>query len=316
MKALLQHRYGALPASLGLGEALAPKPGVGEARIRVSYAALNPLDWKIVEGQFKWLVKARPPCGVGFEFSGVVDELGQGADGFPVGTRVSATLPANAYRPVGVAQFAVAPASLLVKIPANVELDQAAAVPIAGLSALQLCRLAAIRKGQRVLINGAAGGVGHLAVQMARNLGAHVTGTARIRNHELVTSLGAEQVIDYRSNTPGTWGGPFDAVIDCAASLSAADIRTLLPHGGHHVSTLPRFPQLLLDPALNHLRSRKHFALMLKPTTGDLEQLIQQLAAGELRVFAEQIYPIDAAVEAMVQLRAGGFAGKIIVQTD
>ena len=113
--------------------------------VRVRYAGINPLDWKLVEGHFKWMSKARPPCGVGFDLAGEVHDAGRGAAGFAQGTRVAGLIPAFKRPPGSIAQYALVPARLLVEVPDRVPLDQAAALPVAGLSALQMCRMATDR---------------------------------------------------------------------------------------------------------------------------------------------------------------------------
>lgn len=315
MKALVQRAYGPVEASVHVAELPVPAPGNGDVRVRVRFAGINPLDWKLVEGHYKWMSKVRPPCGVGFDLAGEVRDAGGAAGSFARGARVAGLIPAFKYPPGAIAQYAIVPAAFLVKVPDAVPLDQAAALPVAGLSALQMCRLAGIERGRRVLVHGASGGVGHLAVQIARNLGAEVTASGSASSQTLLRWLRPALVVD-RAAPLATWGGPFDAVLDCATSLTPSEARSLLGAHGHYVSTTPRFPQVILDTIFNLVRPGKRRVLMLKPVTADLERLMAELAAGHLRVAIERAFPFADAAQALALSRAGHVRGKVVVAID
>jgi NADPH:quinone reductase-like Zn-dependent oxidoreductase len=280
----------------------------------VRFAAINPVDWKLIEGHYRWMSKARPPCGVGLDFAGEVHEV---AGSMPLarGTRVAGLIPAFRRPPAAIAQYAVVPAALLVRVPDGVPLDQAAALPVAGLSALQMCRLANVERGRRVLVHGAAGGVGHLAVQIARNLGAEVTASGSAASQTLLRWLRPALVLD-RSAPVRTWGGPYDAVIDCVSTLAPTDLKPLLAADGRYVASTPRFPPVIVDTLLNLARSGKRRVLVLKPATADLELLMKQLAAGHLRVAIERTVPMADAAQALLLSRAGQVRGKLVVAID
>lgn len=315
MKALVQRAYGPIESSVDVAELPVPAPGRSDVRVRVRFAGINPLDWKLVEGHYKWMSKARPPCGVGFDLAGEVRDVGGAAGGLARGARVAGLIPAFKHPPGAIAQYAIVPAAFLVKVPDAVPLDQAAALPVAGLSALQMCRLAGIERGRRVLVHGASGGVGHLAVQIARNLGAEVTASGSASSQTLLRWLRPALVVD-RAAPLATWGGPFDAVLDCATSLTPAEAKALLGAHGHYISTTPRFPQVIFDTVLNLVRPGKRRVLMLKPVTADLEQLMAQLAAGHLRVAIERSFPLADAAQALALSRAGHVRGKVVVAID
>jgi NADPH:quinone reductase-like Zn-dependent oxidoreductase len=314
MQALVQTGYGALAASLRVEERTLPRPGPGEVRVRVRAAGVNPLDWKLVEGHFKWMSKARPPCGVGFDLAGEVHAAGPGAMRHAVGARVAGLIPAFQRPPGAYAQFALVPQDMLVAVPASVPLDQAAALPVAGLSALQMVRMAKLSSGRRVLVHGAAGGVGHLAVQIARNLGALVTATASAPNQAFLRSLRPARTLDYRAAPVSDWGGPFDAVLDCATTLLPADVNHLLADDGRYVSTTPRFPQIIFDTLANLVTRRRKRVLMLRLSGDDLQWLIEQLATGQLQVFIERSFPLAAALEALQRSRSGRVRGKLVIE--
>jgi NADPH:quinone reductase-like Zn-dependent oxidoreductase len=315
VRALVQRAYGPVETSVVVEDVRLPTPASGDVCVRVRYAGVNPLDWKLVEGHYKWMSKARPPCGVGFDLAGEVHDVGPGAARFRRGTRVAGLIPAFQRPPGSMAQFALVPGRLLVEVPGHVTLDQAAALPVAGLSALQMCRMARVGPGTRVLVHGASGGVGHLAVQIARNLGAAVTATGSTASHPLLLSLDPDRVID-RAAPVSRWGGPFDAVLDCAATLMPPELKTLLAPVGHYVATTPRFPQVMADTVLNLLRRGKRRVLMLKLDGADLEALMRQVATGSLRVAVERVFSLDDAAQALAHSRAGHVRGKLIVSID
>jgi NADPH:quinone reductase-like Zn-dependent oxidoreductase len=316
VKALVQHGYGAPANVLRVEERPAPQPAAGDVRVRVRFAAVNPLDWKFVAGKYRWMSKARPPCGVGFDLAGEVAAAGAGATRFPRGARVAGLIPAFAHPPGAIAQFALVPEKMLVAVPDRVPLDQAAALPVAGLSALQMCRIANVQRGRRVLVHGAAGGVGHLAAQIARNTGALVTVTGSAASQGLMRELRPERALDYRAGPPSAWGGPFDAVLDCVGLLGPVDLRSLLADDGCYVSTTPHFPRVVTDTVMNFVRRAKRRVLMLKLNPADLEWLMQQLAVGALRVAIMRTFPLAEAAAALEQSRAGHVRGKLVVAID
>jgi len=287
----------------------------GDVCVRVRYAGINPLDWKLVEGHYKWMSKARPPCGVGFDLAGEVHDAGRDAVRFGQGARVAGLIPAFQRPPGSVAQYALVPPHLLAEVPDSVPLDQAAALPVAGLSALQMCRMAGIGPGARVLVHGASGGVGHLAAQIARNLGGSVTATSSVAGHPLLQSLGLASVVD-RGAPAGSWGGPFDAVLDCTTTLTSSDLRNLLAPDAHYIATTPRFPRVMFDAVLNLVRRGKRRVLMLKLDGADLEQLMHQVAAGTLRVVVDRAFTLSDAAQALIHSRAGHVRGKLVVAIE
>lgn len=316
MKALMQTGYGPVESHVRVEEQPIPAPAGNDVRVRVRFAGINPLDWRLVEGHYKLMSRARPPCGVGFDLAGEVHEAGSAAASqFSRGARVAGLIPAFQRPPGAIAQYALVPAHLLVKLPDKVALEEASALAVAGLSALKMCRLAKVERGRRVLVHGASGGVGHFAAQIARNLGALVTVSGSEASLPLLRWLRPTAIVD-RMTPPATWGGPFDAVLDCSAILARTDLSRLLATDGHYVSVLPQFPHVIADTLLNLVRRGKRRALMLKLVPADLQQLVQQLAAGHVRVAVERTYPLADAAQALAASRAGHVHGKLIVAID
>ena len=314
MRALRYERFGPVSEVARWVEVDDPVPGPSQVRVRVAWASINPLDWKLVEGQFRWFAKSKPPCGIGAEFSGVVDAVGAGVAQPAVGARVLGFINPFQHPPGALQTHALVRADDVFEAPAQVALDALATLPVAGLSALQMCRLACVQAGQRVLVHGAAGGVGSFAVQVVRALGASATATGSAASQAFIAALGPQAQFDYRAQPPSAWGGPFDAVLDCATALAPADIETLLANGGHYVSTLPRFPGLLLDPLLNRLRQTQHHALRLEPNRADLQTLLAWLADGRLQPRITAHFEAADAARALAQSKSGHARGKLVVR--
>ncbi len=142
-----------------------------------------------------------------------------------------------------------------------------------------------------------------------------MTATGSVASHPLLQSLGPDRVVD-RAAPVATWGGPFDAVLDCATTLTSSDLKALLAPDGHQVATTPRFPQVMLDTVLNLLRRGKRQVLMLKLDGADLEALMRQVAAGSLRVVVERAFALGDAAQALAHSRAGHVRGKLVVSLD
>lgn len=311
VRAVRYAAFGPLDQVLRIESVDAPMPRSGELLIRTQYAGINPLDWKLVEGQFRLLAKSRPPCGVGSELAGTVEAVAEGA-GFAVGERVVAWLDPFAQPPGALAERVAVPAAQCVRVPEGVSLRDASVLPVAGLSALQLIDQVAAQRGQRVLVHGAAGGIGSFIVPLLRDRGVTVVATGSARSQEFLRTLYPHAQVDY-SQPETTWGGPFDAVIDIASSLSAEALARLLPRGGPIAVTLPSFPAMFLDPLLNRLRARQRTTLRLTPTVPQLTQLLQLVAAGRVPVTVSRVFAFEDSVAALVLSRGGRARGKLAV---
>jgi NADPH:quinone reductase-like Zn-dependent oxidoreductase len=315
MRALRYSAFGPIAEVLSVEEVPEPQPGADDVVIRTHYVGINPLDWKLVEGQFRLFAKSRPPCGVGAEFAGDVVRIGTRVSAFRPGDRVVAWLNPFAEPPRAIAEQVRVPAAQCVQVPAGVELDIAAVTPVAGLSALQLCELARARAGKRVLVHGAAGGVGSLVVPMLRARKCVVVATGSASSQAYIQRLGADVQVDY-STPASSWHGPFDAIIDCASNLDRAAVPMLMPRGGDIAVTLPSFPQVIVEPVLNVFRRVRWHTLRLEPNAEELTQVLGLIADGKLTVRVTRTFPFDRAVDALAESRGGHTRGKIAVAID
>jgi NADPH:quinone reductase-like Zn-dependent oxidoreductase len=312
MRALRYSSFGPIAQVLRSEELPEPTPGADEVVVRARFVGINPLDWKLVEGQFRLFAKSRPPCGVGAEFAGEVLRVGALVSAMRPGDRVVAWLNPFAEPPRALAEQVCVPAQQCVRMPEGVSFDVAAVTPVAGLSALQLCNQVHARAGQRVLVHGAAGGVGSLVVPMLRERGATVVATGSAESQAFIRTLGADAQVDYAAPAM-SWPGPFDAIIDCASKLDRSIVPMLMPAGGDIAVTLPSFPGVIFDPLLNPLRRIRWHTLRLEPNAAELSQVLAQVATGKLTVRLTRSYPFDAAVEALAESRGGHTRGKIAV---
>lgn len=320
MRALRYDSYGP-PDVLRVAEIDEPSPKPGAVKVRVRAASLNPLDWKIRAGHVRFIpVFRRPPRGVGTDFAGEIAGVGGGATSRHVGERVFGSL-LPFPRDGALADYVVVSASRVVPIPGGVSYDQAAALPIAGGTALQaLADDAGLAAGQRALITGAGGGVGHFAVQIAKHLGAHVVGVCSASNVEFVRSLGADEVVDYANEDFTRRSDRFDIVFDAAGASSFTAARRVLTEAGCYLNTCGDIAAAMgtaVNAIIARLTSRQRaipFALKNEPATW--QRLAKLAADGVLRPQIERTIALEDVADAQRAMESGHGRGKIVVVID
>ena len=311
MKACVVQRYGAADV-LAVTEWEQPHPGSGEVLVRVRAAALNPVDVQLREGRFRWVTKHRPPYVPGSDLAGEVVAVGAGVDALAPGEAVYGMLPTRqggAY-----AQYAVLAAHQLARQPAGLTVDEAAAVPLAGLTALQSLRdLAGLRAGQTVLVNGCSGGVGTFALQIARAYGAHVTGVCSYRNVALSRRLGADRVLDYTATDVRSLDERFDVVFDVYGSLPYPRARRLLVPGGVHVTTIPS-PENFMQQGRTLLTRTRSRVVVVRSKAADLEAVRLLIEAGRVQPVVDRTYALEEAAAAQRYLATRRARGKVVLR--
>jgi NADPH:quinone reductase-like Zn-dependent oxidoreductase len=320
MKAVLRHAYGS-PDVLQLGEAPTPTPEAGEVRVRVRAASVNAGDWHLMRADpfFLRLMYGgllRPKHQVlGSDVAGTVETVGSDVTGLRPGDDVFGDLSEHGFG--AFAEYACAPADAFSPMPAGATYEQAAAVPVAGLAALQALRDdGGVGPGDRVLVNGASGGVGTFAVQIAKHFGAEVTGVCSTRNVDLVRSLGADRVVDYTREEVTQGGERYDLVLDAAAFRSPLAFRPLLAPGGAYVliggSTARLFQAMLLGPWMRRsgIRMAVH---MSKPNRDDLGVLKGFVESGAVTPAVDRTYPLAEVPDAIRRLEARRVSGKVVI---
>lgn len=291
-----------------------PPLAPGELLVRVSCASLNPVDWKIATGSFRLLVRGGMPRTMGSDFAGRVAAVGPGVAGWSVDDPVMGFIDPFARVHGTFAEFVPVPADFVYRRPPSIDDRLGAALPCAGVTAVALCDLARVGRASNVLVNGASGGVGHLAVQVARARGARVTAVASAGRREFVTALGADAFIDYRAADPDDWPGGYDAVLDCVPNLPRRAHALLLVRDGHYASTLPNAATYTIDPILNRLGGITRRALMLRPNDAAMRELVGYVEQGRLRCEIAGEFRLESVMQAIEASRTGHVAGKLVMQ--
>jgi NADPH:quinone reductase-like Zn-dependent oxidoreductase len=310
MRAVSQRAFGG-PEVLEIAEVDRPEPGPGQALVRVHAAGVNPADWKIRAGMLPRF--GQPPFTLGLDFAGVVEALDAPANGVQPGAAVYGLVfpPTGSY-----AEYVAAPLGNLAPAPRGVDLVHAAALPVTGLTAWQaLVRVAEVRAGQRVLVHAAAGGVGHLAVQIAKARGAHVIGTARQDKHAFLSALGADELVDYTTTDFATALDDVDVVLDpIAGEYGPRSLDTLRP-GGLLVDVRGTGPDREGVREQAQVRGLRFVEFKMQPSSSDLTAIADLVERGELRPAVEYTVPLEDAGRAHALSEAGHVRGKLVLMT-
>jgi NADPH:quinone reductase-like Zn-dependent oxidoreductase len=286
-----------------------PEPGPTEILVAVHAASVNPTDWKgrATGGFGMW---GDPPI-LGYDVSGVVEAVGPGASLFEPGDDVFG-MPRFPEQAGAYAEYVAAPSRHFAHKPEGLDHVHAAALPLVGLTAWQaLAEVARVEPGQRVLVHAAAGGVGHVAVQVAKALGAHVTGTASASKHDFVRSLGADELIDYHETDFAAVLSDLDVVLDTIGGDYALRSLGVLRRGGIHVA-LPRPDDPTVDARARELGVRSGWTLV-EPDRGGLLAIAELVESGKLRVEVADVFPLREAAEAHRRGESGRTTGKLVL---
>ena len=311
MKAAYYLEYGSASV-LQYGEQPTPAPKAKQVLVRVRASSVNPVDWKVREGAMKLMMSPTFPKLTGRDVAGEVAAVGDEVVRFAPGDRVYGMVDGVGGANAEYAVLEVADAAF---IPATLSFEQAAAVPLVALTALQALRdHAPVLSGDRVLVNGASGGVGNLAVQLAWALGAgEVIGTCGPDNVELVRSLGVSQVYNYEEHDFTSDLSRYDVVFDAAGKSSFGESRACLRNGGRYVTTIPD-PKAMALAAVQAVFSTKKQAAFLASNSGsDLALISAWLQAGTLRVVIDKTFPLSDIRAAQEYGERGESAGKIVL---
>ena len=318
MKAIVYRRYGA-PDVLRLEEIAKPIPADNEVLIQVRAACVNPYDWHFLRGKphlLRLVAGLRRPKfpRLGADVAGVVEAAGTNARRFQPGDPVFGTCKGS------FAEYASAAETALALKPAGVAFEQAASAGIAGLTALQGLRdKGRLGPGQKVLINGAAGGVGTFAVQIAKALGAEVTGVCSARNVEMVRSIGADSVVDYTQEDFTKSSRRYDLILDCIGNHPLrACLRILSPNGAYVGVGGPSDAWSILaaaikKPLLSLFVSQRFVGIFAHISREDLEYLGELMKGGKLSPVIDRRYPLDQVPEAIRYVEEGHARGKVVI---
>lgn len=320
MKAIVYREFG-LADVLKLEEVEKPTPQDDEVLIKVRAASINPLDWRLMHGEPKVLrliaramklSSGRP----GVDVAGEVEAIGSRVILFEPGDQVFGSCRG------ALAEYTCTPESKVVTKPENVSFELAASINVAGVTALQGLRdKGKVQRGEKVLINGASGGVGTFAVQIAKLFGAQVTGVCSAPNVEMVRSIGADKVIDYTKEDFTNLPERYDVILDCAGNKALSACKRVLNPGGrcilvgaqHEITLLGLLASPFEVIAVSLFSSRKIKMFIAKSNRDDLALLGEMIAAGKLKPVIDRQYSLSEAAEAVRYLEEGHVRGKVII---
>lgn len=312
MKKLVFNSFGGSDV-LELAESTIPSLRPKDILVKVAYAGLNPLDWKTRNGEMKMVSGKKFPKSLGAEFSGVVTEIGLEVDDFKPGDRVAGGmgLDGGAF-----SEFVVKKSDQLIKLPSKLDLKAASVSVVCGLTAYQ-CLVKKGKTGQnkRILINGAAGGVGTFAVQIARILSAECWGTASRENHQYLLDLGCKHVIDY--NEVGWMESlpSFDLIFDAVSKLGFSKIKPLLNRPGVFIKTLPDI-KIFFQQIFTSISSKKARIYLLKFNKQDLEWLFDCMVRKQIVLPELTVFPFENINDALELSETQKVRGKITIEID
>jgi NADPH:quinone reductase-like Zn-dependent oxidoreductase len=339
MKAVVYSRYGP-PDVLQINEVEKPVPQDNEVLLKVCAASVNPLDEGLMKGGGRLVTGLLQPKGVrlGVDVAGKVEAVGRSVTQFKLGDAVFGAcirdLQASALRvwipQGGFAEYACANESALVMKPDNVTFEQAAAAPVAAFTALQGLRLGGLgdegqfQPGQKVLINGAAGGVGTFAVQIAKSFGAEVTGVSSTRNVDMVRSIGADHIIDYTHENFTKSDQRYNLIFDCIGNHSLSACRRVLNPKGTYVMVGERsgrgmlgiLSRLVAALVLSRFVDQKLVTFLARPKKEDLTIMRELMAAGKVKPVIDRRYGLSEVSEAIRYLAKGHARGKVVIALE
>ena len=323
MRAVIYCEYGP-PDVLQIANVEKPVPGDDQVLVRVRAAAINPLEWHFMRGtpyiaRMSMGLRVPETTRLGVDYSGVVEAVGRNVTEFKPGDEVFGG------RAGALAEYVAARADrAIVHKPANITFEQAAGVSVAGITALQALRdKGGIQPGERVLINGASGGVGTFAVQIAKSFGAHVTGVSSGRNVDLVRSLGADSAIDYTKENFTEGSGKYDLIVDNVANHPLSKVRRVLEPDGTYIMVggpsgrwIDPLPRALGASVMSRFVSQDMRFFISELKKDDLKLLAELMASGKVRPVVDKVYPLDEIQAAMTYLETGRARGKVVITID
>jgi len=323
MKAVTFHQYGT-PDILKLEEVPKPVPGTGEVLVRLHATSVNSWDWELLRGVpfanrvMFGLFRPTRIKALGFDIAGRIEAVGAGVSRFRPGDEVFGDLSSGSWG--GFAEYTCAKENELTLKPATMTFEQAAAMPQAGLLALQGLRWKGeIRSGQKVLINGAGGGAGSFAIQLAKAFGAEVTGVDTTEKLETMRQSGADHVVDFTREDYTGNGKQYDRILDCAAHHSILDSKRALAPGGVYAmmggASGVILQAFMLAPLLSMAGSRNIGILMHKANKG-MEELVGLFEDGRISPVIDRCYPLGEVREALRYFDAGHARGKVVITME
>ncbi len=323
MKAVVFTKYGS-PDVLRFTDVEKPVPKQDEVLVKVQAASINSWDWDMLTGRpFEYrllsgILKPEKTNILGCDIAGCVEAVGENIQQFQPGDAVYGDLCEGAWG--GFAEYACARENELTFKPAGMTFEEAAATPQAGLLALQgLCDKTEVRPGQSVLINGAGGGVGTFAIQMAKSFGAEVTGVDSTGKLEMIKSLGADHVIDFTQEDFTKYGKHYDLILDVKTNRSIFDYRRALRSNGIYVTVGGKSVRILQLVSLGALISKagsKKLTLIMHKPNKDMNMVSELFESGKIKPVVDRCFPLSGTAEAFRYFGQGHFIGKVVISVE
>lgn len=313
MKAIIVPNYGTAPI---LTQSEIPDPVVGQDQIlvRVRAFSINPFDVQLRAGKLKLFYPKKRPFVPGLDYAGEVVRTGPMVQGFQEGDKVYGLVK---YNKKGTYQeFISVSRDEICKMPENLDFEQAAALPCVALTVLKSFReQSTLRPRQHIMVLGASGGVGHIAVQFIDAGGAHVTGVSSERNHDFVKSLGAEQTLDYKKNEHLSVSQNFDIIYDTTRQYAFSQMKDKLSPGGIMVTTSPT-PSNFFNVFVSGFSDKKLRITIVKPNPTGLAEIKSMVEAGTIKPHIQKVFPLSEVVAAHQHVETGRTVGKVVVRFD
>jgi NADPH:quinone reductase-like Zn-dependent oxidoreductase len=321
MKAFVHRKYGS-PETLKLEEVEKPSPKDNEVLIKVKASSVNPLDWHVLRGspyfiRFQLGLFRPKNKSIGADMAGIVEAVGSAVTGFKPGDEVFSDIHPNGSG--GFGEYVSVPEEVLVLKPSNISFEEAAAIPIAGLTALQGLRdHGKIEAGKKVLINGASGGVGTYAVQIAKSYGAEVTAVCSTRNQEQAKSIGADHLIDYSKEDFTQNGQQYDLIFEGVGNKSVKELKRALSPNGIVVmvgfSGMGKmFKFMMQAPRVGKKSNQKMATMLAEMNQPDMSKLGELLESGTITSIIDKKYPLEELPEAIAYVEEGHARGKVVI---
>jgi NADPH:quinone reductase-like Zn-dependent oxidoreductase len=312
MKAIYQTSYKKSETCI-YGDLPDPSAGTGQILISVKAVSVNPIDYKIKNGDLRLLIKSNFPKIVGSDYAGIVKEVGPDVADFKPGDRVYGAVPLFFGKQGALSELLSIDSKNARLIPQEMSFEEAASLPVAALTALNGLRKCGIKDGCSVLVNGATGGVGHFALQIAKAKGAIVTATCTDSNSTLAMELGAGQTVSYKRPMTASKEGGFDAILDAYGKMNYPQIIRLLKNGGTYASPLFMPPSVIPAFFARVLTGRKLTSSNMRKLPEDYAEIERLFTEKKLKPVIENRYPLEKASEAFEKAENGKPRGKVIV---
>ncbi len=313
MKAAIYYRFGE-PEVIEIKEVETPKPQPNQVLIKIYACGVNPVDWKVVKGNLRMITGKKFPKFIGIEGSGVIEETGENVTGLIKAQRVFFGLD---YNGGACAEFVSLNAEKVMPISDKISFEEASTMAIAGMTALQGLRdKGKIKPGMDVLINGASGGVGTYAVQMAKYFGASVTSVCSEGNFQLVKSLGADELIDYHKEDFTKKEKKYDIILDTVGSLNFWKVKKVMKKKAVYVNIAPSLILYLSSFITRFRPGRKSESFMLNPVLKDLAEVMNMIISKKIKVIIDKIFSFEETRKAFEYSSTGRAKGKIVIKIN